>query len=316
MSCLALEQLAAATDGPIPEHVSTCERCAALLEEQRSIRALAQALPPVRLSSDRRAALAAEVMAQADVEVPRRSWRVAIAAVSAIAVTAMIVVATRDRSSDAVPNVPVADRHEIRVSSRSASVEGVPPAEAIATLRATGADLSRDTTAERDVITLRAGNVAVDASATRPVQIVSGATRVAVIRSRASVTARAGVIDHVAVFAGSVEVIDGGKRHVIVAGETWDRLPEPPAVVQPAASLAAFREGWTQLRGGNLAVAIAAFDRATDPVVAEDAAYWAAVAAERLGHADEARRRFGELIAKFPSSLRLDAARAALDRLK
>ena len=186
-------------------------------------------------------------------------------------------------------------------------------AEPSAEIRAAAdAELVRETTPERDVITLRGGRVSVDASRTRPVQIVAGSTRVAIARSRASVIARGGVIQHVTVFAGTVEISDAGKRHVIVAGATWDRLPEP---AQPASSLDAFREGWTLLRTGDHAAAIAAFDRATDPVVAEDAMYWAAVAAERAGKRDEARRRFTDFVARFTSSPRGDAAQAALARL-
>lgn len=317
MSCVALEQLArAAVEDATLDHAAACPRCAALLAEQRSIHALAQALPRTRLPADRRAALAAEVMARADAIPPaRRHGRVALAAAGLVAIIA-IVVATRAREVE-VPSLPVAhDVPGIHVPVATTSAEGVPAAEPLAKLSSIDGDLRRDTTPERDVITLRGGSVSIDASNTRPIQILVGATRVEVSRARASVVARAGAIAQVAVFAGSVEVITGTTRHVIVAGETWDRLPEPPPPAQPESSLAAFREGWTQLRASNHAAAIAAFDRATDPVVAEDAAYWAAVAAERVGNTAEARRRFTDFLARFPASPRVEAARAAGDRLR
>ncbi len=318
MSCASLEQLArAATDDTTLDHVANCPRCAELLDEQRSIRALAQAIRPVRLSTDRRAELAAEVMAQADAVVPaNRQGRFVIAAGVGVAVAALaIVLATRTRAVD-VPGLSIAhDVHTIDVPVTATSTE-MPPTEPLAELRSSDAELVRDTTAERDVITLRAGHVSIDTSNARPVQIVAGRTRVAVVRARASVVARAGVIEQVAVFAGSVEVMTGTTRHVIVAGQTWDRLPEPVPPVQPASSLTAFREGWTQLRANNHAAAIAALDRATDPVVAEDAVYWAAIATERLGNTAEARRRFADFLARFPASPRSDAARTALIRLQ
>lgn len=319
MSCASFEQLArAATDDRTLDHVAACARCAALLDEQRTIRALAQAIQPVRLSTDRRAELAAEVMAQADAVMPaNRQGRFVIAAGVGLALAALaIVLATRTGTVD-VAGLPVAsDVPAIRVPVAVTTPEMAPALEPLAELRSIDADLVRDTTAERDVITLRGGNVSIDASNTRPVQIVAGRTRVAVVRARASVVARAGVIEQVAVFAGSVEVMTGTTRHVIVAGQTWDRLPEPVPPLQPASSLAAFREGWTQLRANNHAAAIAAFDRAIDPVVAEDAVYWAAIAAERLGNTADARRRFADFLARFPASPRSDAARTALVRLQ
>ncbi len=326
MSCVALEQLAAAATGDDSPaalatlgHAAACARCAALLDEQRSVRTLASALRPPRLATDRRAELAAEVMAVSDAA-PRRPWRFALAGGVGLAVAAAIlIVATRPRLDDRIPNAPLAhDLPVIEIPHRAAAAE--PPAVEVSEPSASisaGADaeLFRDTTPDRDVVTLRRGSVSIDASRTRPVQIVAGTTRVAIARARVSVIARAGVIDQVTVFAGSVEVTAGGKRHVIEAGATWDRLPQAASPVQPTSSLAAFRQGWTALRAGDHVIAISAFDRATDPVVAEDATYWAAVASERLGQRDDARRRFTDFVARFPLSPRADAARVAIARL-
>jgi TolA-binding protein len=183
---------------------------------------------------------------------------------------------------------------------------------------------ARDTTARRDLVTLREGKLAIDAMRARPVQVVAGTTRVVIAGARASVLARNGVIDSVTVFAGSVEVSVGDRRRVIAAGVVWERdagdaLPgdKPPTDEAP---LRAFREGWTALRAGKHADAIAAFDRAValdrapDPIVAEDAAYWAAVTSERLGNRADAAKRFKDFLARFPHSPRAAGAKAALAR--
>lgn len=334
MSCLALELLAAEAageavlDAGARVHAAGCGRCAAVLADQRAIRALAQALPRPALTGTQRAALAAEVLARAEIadpafdqvldHVPRRRVRFAIAALAGAAVVIVALAALRGGPAAELPSVALehelpAIRVDVPVVQRAAAP--------LAALRTTDAELTRDTSPVRDVVTLRAGELAVDALDTRPVEVVAGTTRVAVRHARARVIARGGVIEHVAVFAGSVEVVATGTRHVIEAGATWDRLgrvpvPAPAPPVSPAtAALAAFRAGWTALRAGDHAAAIAAFDRATDPVVAEDASYWAAVAAERAGDLAEARRRFAEFVARFGASPRVEAARAAKVRL-
>jgi hypothetical protein len=316
MSCHSFEELAAIATGKGDDvHAATCARCAALIEEQRAIRALARSLRPPTLEADRRVMLAAEIMAAADAP-PRRRTRLAIGLGLGAAAAAAIVFVVRA----SVPASPMAaaiahEPPDIHVPDRSVAAESVPldPEISSAEIRpAADADLTRDTTPERDIVTLRAGTLAIDARATRGVQVRLATTRVEIARARAQITAKQGTIETVRVFAGSVEVIDNGKRHVIVAGATWDRLSPP--VATPALSMAAFRDGWTALRAGDHAAAIAAFDRAIDPVVVEDAVYWAAVASERAGLPD-AKRRFTDFLARFPTSPRADAARTAIDRL-
>ena len=80
-------------------------------------------------------------------------------------------------------------------------------------------------------------------------------------------------------------------------------------------SASAFRTGWTALRAGNNAEAIAAFDRASDPIVAEDATYWSAIASERAGDPSDAVRRYRDLLVRFPKTTRAAEARAAITRL-
>ena len=77
-------------------------------------------------------------------------------------------------------------------------------------------------------------------------------------------------------------------------------------------AVAAFHEGWVALHAKRYADAIAAFDRATDPAVVEDATFWAAIAAQRAGNIDEARKRLADFLARFPDSPRADRAREVL----
>jgi TolA-binding protein len=119
----------------------------------------------------------------------------------------------------------------------------------------------------------------------------------------------------VRVFAGSVEVVRAGTRQIVETGEIWVRPDAPPAEAE-AASLHAFAQGWIALRELRDRDAVAAFDRAVDPVVAEDAAYWAAVASERSGDRNAAARRLHAFLARFPASVRAGDARRALARLE
>lgn len=104
----------------------------------------------------------------------------------------------------------------------------------------------------------------------------------------------------VAVVVGSSGAID---RSAISRDELWQADNE------------VFHTAWRALRDGRNREAIALFDRAEDPAVAEEASYWAAVAARRDGDCDEARRRFAAFLAQFPSSALAERARAALGEL-
>jgi TolA-binding protein len=165
-----------------------------------------------------------------------------------------------------------------------------------------------------DVVELADGALAIDARGRAPVAIVARDIRIAIAAARAEVTAHQGAIATVRVFAGSVEIDDRGRRVVVASGDLWT-APAEARDDQREASARAFRDGWAALRAGRDADAIAAFDRATDPAVAEDAAYWAAITSERTGDRADAARRLRDFIARFPTSPRIGAARAALDRV-
>jgi hypothetical protein len=173
-----------------------------------------------------------------------------------------------------------------------------------------GAQFGRVVDDGRDVIELRDGELTIDARNAAPVELRSGTTAIRIADAKITVTARTGAVATVAVFAGSVEMSSGPRSMVVTAGTVWEAPAAPNG--ETDASFEAFRAGWLALRRGELRVAIAAFDRASDPVVREDAAFWAAVAAERAGDDDAAHRRFVEFLATFPDSPRVNAVRRAI----
>ncbi len=188
---------------------------------------------------------------------------------------------------------------------------GTPKPRPTAMLAGSG-DYERDASgarASRDVVRLRGGELTVDSTGSRPVEIVNGTTSIAATKARFKVIAIKGVVSSVAVFAGSAEVTVDGHRVIVEAGTVWERD------VSRDDALAAFRTGWTALRAGDNAAAIEAFDRATDATVAEDAAYWSAIASERVGDTAGAVRRYRELLSRFPATTRATEARAAIERL-
>jgi hypothetical protein len=258
-----------------------------------------------------------------------RIWRGVAAAALAGAAAIAIARGPRARSADpavapaVAPAIAPADAPRFDLAAVPASPEAVapavrgvahepapaPPPPAIA--RAHGAaDFTRGEVADRDVLALRGGSVTLDARDAREIAVTARGTTVRVDDAKVRVVAHRGAIASVTVFAGSAEVTTGGVRTVIEAGMVW-----VPEAVGPEAALDEFRAGWTALRAGEHGPAIAAFDRATDPVVAEDAAYWAAVASERAGDRGAAARRFAAFAARFPDSPHAEAAHRALARL-
>jgi hypothetical protein len=306
-------------DAGVIEHARVCLRCRASLYEQREVVAAARALARPSISVERRRMIAAEVMAAGDRDEAGgagrrgRSFVIATGTLAAAAILALVV-SSRGMSADAPasPALNSSDQPALELAY-AAHLDPVAPA-----LRADvitrGADFARLQQGDQDVVTLRDGEVSIDAMDREPIVIVAGDTRVTISSSRAKVIARQGVIVTTHVFAGTAQITANGRSRVIDAGDVWTREPEaaPP---QSDDSLAGFRTGWEQLRAHDYAKAIASFDRATDPVVAEDAAFWAAIAAERAGDSPSAATRLRGFLDRFPSSPRADAARAALERV-
>jgi hypothetical protein len=326
VTCPGQSRIAAAAAGEDPaviDHARDCLSCRALLRDQQLVVDAARVLARPRLRPERRAALAAEVMAQSDAVAhqPWRGERVMAVVAGAVAAAAVItiVLASGIESSDP-PNAPeVASIEELSIKSGASAQLDPVAAPSRASLIARGADYARVQRGDQDLVTLRDGELSVDATDSKPVTIIAGDTRVTIASSRATVVARGGVIVTTHVFAGTAHVTtNGGRAQVIDAGDVWMRPPEPTPVVEPVAasdSMSAFRIGWEALRAHHNAQAVAAFDRATDPVVAEDAAFWAAIATERTGDLDGAATRLRSFLDRFPSSPRAEAARAALDRV-
>jgi hypothetical protein len=324
VSCPAPARLAAAVSGEDAAalaHARDCVTCRGIVEEQRDVIASARMMRVPPLRAEHRAALAAEVMAQTDFEDAQRPWRgervMAVAAsIVAIAAVITIVFALR-RPQGMAPEAPsIASIDEPAIESVQIAQLDPVAAPLRAAVVSVGADFARAQHGDVDVVTLHDGVVSVDATETEPVTIVAGDTRVTIASSRVKVIARRGVIVTTHVFAGTAEVSSNGRSQVIDAGDVWMRAPEPtPAQVKAGDSLAAFRVGWEQLRAHHYPQAIAAFDRATDPVVAEDAAFWAAIATERAGDTDGAATRLRAFLERFPTSPRADTARAALERV-
>lgn len=78
-------------------------------------------------------------------------------------------------------------------------------------------------------------------------------------------------------------------------------------------TLRAFREAWLALRAGRDADAVALFDTAAaNATVAEEAVYWAAIAATRAGDRTDGRARLRGFVQRFPRSPYVDQARRVL----
>jgi hypothetical protein len=89
-----------------------------------------------------------------------------------------------------------------------------------------------------------------------------------------------------------------------------------PTEAAPGQAAASFDRAWRLLRAGNAAAAADAFAEVErhdgGAAIAEDAAYWSAVARGRAGDSRAAITAFGGFLARFPSSARVGAAETAL----
>jgi hypothetical protein len=297
------------------------------------IRALAQQLAPPQLDADRRARLAAETLALADSAAVRRPWLgigLGVAAAAAVALIAWSTLRTEPERiamqwpdhawvlahtpiiHDAVAVVksptPVIDPVVAPVVAPAPHVAVVGSHAAASISADDDADFTRDDTNERDTIQLHDGTISIDARDRAPVAVAIGDTTIQVVNARVEIRAAHGLIVSAHSFAGSVERTSPESTAVITAGEVWT---PPPA----EASLAAFRVGWQALHDSRNAEALAAFERANDPVIAEESAFWAAIASQRAGDQDGASQRFKAFLDAYPQSPRADAARAALAKL-
>jgi hypothetical protein len=330
MGCPDRGRLAAAVSGDDADaanHAYGCERCGPVVDEMRGTIAVLAALAPPRLSAERRAALADAVVVEMQAREPAPLRRLAPAIGGMLAAAAVvIVVAAAMASGDDAPSTPKTVEVTPPPTPPPAPVAPPPAPTPSPSITADGtSDHVVERAADRDTVRLRDGAVAIDAPAATNVDVVVGTTTVAVTGARATIKSKRGVLSSVQVFAGSVEVTTSTGKRAVTAGEIWVPPPvtaavdRPPASDTPAPPATAgvewFRRGWLALRAGDHAAAIDAFDRADDPAVAEDAAFWAAIACERAGKLDEAHTRLERFLVDFPRSVRVAAARTALDRI-
>ena len=349
----ALAAAAAGEHARAAAHAEDCVECASLLAQQRDLRTLARTLEPPRLSPlrraklalahdpadevrvlaqrlpapvlspERRAELAADTLAAADALPKHRVPWIPLAVIAMAAAVAVVVFATpRDKliavhwpvlvhpaaapaiatvtppPPVAIAPVPVVEHPHVAVAPKPIVSKGA------ATISG-DADFTRDA---HDTIQLRDGTISIDARDRTQVAVAIGDTTIHVSNAHVEIRAAHGVIVSAHTFAGSVERTSPESKAIISAGEVWTPSPS-------AASLAAFRAGWSALHQGRNADALAAFERASDPVIAEEAAFWAAVAAQRANDREGATQRFHAFLDAYPQSTRADAARAALQQL-
>jgi TolA-binding protein len=255
-------------------HIAECLACRRAVEAQRALEAQLAQLPVPVLDRERRQALAAEVMARADLHDDTRALpraRVGGYLAGAVAAAALIAAIVRDERGLAAR----VERRSIAIDVAAPDVERAVPDRDVAVDRVPRAfEPAPVVPIEKPAAATDPAHGAEPARASDPSRSVFGSTA----------AKRSGAID----------------REMLV-----EQTP-----------VEAFRVGWEALREARYADAIAAFDRATDPAVAEDAAFWAAIAAARAGQPDDARKRLDLFLATFPDSPRAESARRAREVLR
>ncbi|HEY0252818.1 MAG TPA: tetratricopeptide repeat protein [Kofleriaceae bacterium] len=292
---------------------------------------LGELMPAPQLDPDRKKRLAAETMARADTQVtlvvPKRRWPwLAAGGLAAAAAVAAVVLAA---SGHDAPVTTVAVQMPVVVETPAPAPIATPaPAPAPVVHERVAAAKSTPTTIAKSIATstsnvaakvtgnadysrigngvvLRDGTISIDARDRASVAVAVGDTKIRVNNAHVEIKARNGVIVSAHSFAGSIERSSPESKAMIQSGEEWAPTPRE-------AALAAFRIGWRALHEGRNGDALAAFERASDPVVAEESAFWAAVAAQRAGNHEEAMQRFRVFLDAYPQSTRAEAARAGL----
>jgi len=315
-ACLSVELLALAasdeavvTDDPIADHLAGCATCRMLVHAQRAARSALAVIPaPPPLAHHTRVELGDLLAATSRPRArgPRFVLAASVASVALVAVVALASYAILRPSPDTSIAVPAPARAPIITPLPPLDTADQSPAERFVIEPFAGASYELD----HDRVRVRGGGARIQSPT--PIVVELGGAAVTVT-GHVELRAPRGVIASVHVFAGSAQVTNASRVTTIVAGETWLRPGEPSVSPQAAsADTSWFAIGWIAYREGRDADAIAAFDRVDDPAVVEDAAFWAARAAERSGDVAGARSRFERFLERFPSSDRGDSVRARL----
>lgn len=113
---------------------------------------------------------------------------------------------------------------------------------------------------------------------------------------------------------GRARITPNRRRDPEVQGrEVPESDKRPP--VEPSASERAFKEGWRALKAGDHDKAARAFEsaaKADDERLAEDAAFWRAVALKRAGQDEVASEQMSDFVRRHPGSPRVGSASVML----
>ena len=304
--CFDAGQIArAATLGTDDPHFSACLDCRRRLGADRAMRDRLRALPVPALTAVHRRALAAEIIAVAEMR-PLRTRPVAAFAAMVAAAAAVVALAAwpRELAGPSAPAAPGTDPESIAIATTTVARDDSPPALAAPALGASrGTTFKQSTGDRRDIIMLAEGKLTLDTRAARNVDVHVGDAVVRVDDAAVEIQAHDHALVSVRVEIGAAR-IDTTQQHVTVERDTvWG--PGPSAKTQ---ALAAFRAAWVALRAGRNHEAMELFDRAVDPIVAEEASYWAAIAARRAGD-PSADQRIARFLSAFPQSAYADDIR-------
>jgi len=280
-------------------HLADCLSCRRRLAADRETRSALRALPIPALSDRRRRELAAEIEAVAQAA-PQPRRHTAAWAISAGAVAAALGLLLRPPhavESLVIALPELATIEPIATGSSSVARLEVPPPLQAPRIEGNGATFRHVTGAARDAIALYDGVIEVDTRSGRDADVQVGDSVVRVDDATVKIRARGRAIVSVQVVVGAAHVTSAGRQVTVQRDAMW--IAGPSAKQQ---SLAAFRDGWMALRAGRHREAMELFDRVTDPIVLEEATFWAAIAAQRSGDGALARARLDAFLRRFPSS--------------